>query len=206
MPKKPTASQRKQPTQSRSRQMVKTIVDSAARVLIDEGYESFNTNRVAEVAGISIGSLYQYFPNKKALIEELSKQHLLQIGESINKDTIKLKHLPLEDIVRRLVRSHIQLHKVEPELHRILSNHVPETSAQSWKNELLIDIREKLFQLLSQHAQTRHIKNLSLALFIVMETVEAVVHAAVFEQTDELINGAVEEQLTRLIVGYLTSS
>lgn len=206
MTEKTPVSPRKQPSQSRSRQMVKTIIESAARVLVKEGYEGFNTNRVAEVAGVSIGSLYQYFPNKKALIAELSKQHLLQIGASIAKDTSELDTLPVEEIVRQLIKSHIQIHKVEPELHRILSDHVPDMSGQSWKSEMLLEVRAQLHQLFSRHRQTRHLKDLKLVLFIVMETVEAVVHAAVFEKSEELFNGMIEEQLTVLLVAYLTSS
>lgn len=205
MTRESPVSPRKQPSQLRSRQMVKTIMESAARVLVHEGYEGFNTNRVAEVAGISIGSLYQYFPNKKALVAELSKQHLMQIGASIDKDTHELANLPLEVIVRRLVRSHIRMHQVEPELHRILSDHVPDLSGQGWKGELLGGIRGKLFELFSQHSETRHIENLSLVLFVVMETVEAVVHAAVFERAEELVDGRVEEALVGLVVGYLIS-
>ncbi len=62
---------RKAPRQSRSHSTVEVILEAAARVLATESLSGFNTNRVAEVAGISIGSLYQYFPNKAALTAAL---------------------------------------------------------------------------------------------------------------------------------------
>ena len=62
---------RKAPAQDRSKAMVELILQAATRVLERESLAGFNTNRVAEVAGISIGSLYQYFPNKAALITML---------------------------------------------------------------------------------------------------------------------------------------
>jgi len=62
---------RKLPRQKRSVMMVETILQAAARVLARESLDGFNTNRVAEVAGISVGSLYQYFPNKSALVAAL---------------------------------------------------------------------------------------------------------------------------------------
>ena len=67
---------RKQPVQERSQLMVKDILEAANLVLLEEGLEAFNTNRVAEVAGVSIGSLYQYFPNKESLLLQLQKQEI----------------------------------------------------------------------------------------------------------------------------------
>jgi AcrR family transcriptional regulator len=69
--KKIVLSPRKLPRQERSAFMVTAILQAATRVLSDESLQGFNTNRVAEVAGISVGSLYQYFPNKSALIAAL---------------------------------------------------------------------------------------------------------------------------------------
>jgi AcrR family transcriptional regulator len=65
---------RKNPLQERSRRTRDDILVAAARVLAREGLPRFNTNRVAEVAGLSVGSLYQYFPNKEALLFELQRR------------------------------------------------------------------------------------------------------------------------------------
>ena len=65
---------RKNPLQERSRRTRDDILVAAARVLAREGLPRFNTNRVAEVAGVSVGSLYQYFPNKEALLCELQRR------------------------------------------------------------------------------------------------------------------------------------
>ncbi|MFZ9584396.1 MAG: TetR/AcrR family transcriptional regulator [Pseudohongiellaceae bacterium] len=64
-------SARKQPNQRRSQATVETILAAAARVLTKHSLAGFNTNRVAEVAGVSVGSLYQYFPNKESLVAAL---------------------------------------------------------------------------------------------------------------------------------------
>jgi len=65
---------RKKPRQARSRYMVEVILEAAARVLEEEGAHQFTTNRVAERAGVSIGSLYQYYPGKAALLYHLHEQ------------------------------------------------------------------------------------------------------------------------------------
>ncbi len=56
---------RKQPSQARSKATVDAIVEAAARILGDQGWAGFTTNKVAEAAGVSIGSYYQYFPDKR---------------------------------------------------------------------------------------------------------------------------------------------
>ena len=67
---------RRQPVQERSRLMVEDILEAASLILLEEGLEAFNTNRVAEVAGVSIGSLYQYFPNKESLLLQLQEREV----------------------------------------------------------------------------------------------------------------------------------
>jgi AcrR family transcriptional regulator len=75
MLRKPSATPRKQPKQERSQATVEAILTATTHILIKEGYDQFNTNRVAELAGVSIGSLYQYFPNKEALLFALAEDH-----------------------------------------------------------------------------------------------------------------------------------
>lgn len=84
MPKKSGALQpRKQPRQQRSAVMVELILQAAARVLERESLAGFNTNRVAEIAGISVGSLYQYFPNKDALVTMLITRAQASLGTAL---------------------------------------------------------------------------------------------------------------------------
>src|ERR1700733_9416317 len=71
IPKKPLIAARKAPRQSRSARLVEDILEAAIRVLSREGAQRFTTARVAETAGVSVGSLYQYFPNKEAILFRL---------------------------------------------------------------------------------------------------------------------------------------
>ncbi|WP_418460046.1 TetR family transcriptional regulator [Brucella intermedia] len=83
MPKRPTAriSSRKQPKQARSAELVSSILDAAVQVLATEGASRFTTARVAEKAGVSIGSLYQYFPNKAAILFRLQSDEWQQTAD-----------------------------------------------------------------------------------------------------------------------------
>lgn len=78
-----TISPRKKPLQARSAFTVQAILDAAARVLASHSLDGFNTNRVAEVAGVSVGSLYQYFPNKDALIASLIAYEQDKLAQSV---------------------------------------------------------------------------------------------------------------------------
>lgn len=78
--KTPRLSSRKEPRQARSAQLVADILEAAVRVLAREGAHRFTTARVAETAGISIGSLYQYFPNKEAILFRLQADEWRQTG------------------------------------------------------------------------------------------------------------------------------
>ena len=64
---------RKSASQERSRLTVQAILDATARILVREGFDKASTNRIAEVAGVSIGSLYQYFPSKEAIVAALDR-------------------------------------------------------------------------------------------------------------------------------------
>jgi AcrR family transcriptional regulator len=74
---------RKAPRQARSAATVETILAAAARVLRRQSLAGFNTNRVAEVAGVSVGSLYQYFPNKAALVAALIDREQERLAQAL---------------------------------------------------------------------------------------------------------------------------
>lgn len=74
--------------QPRSRQTIKTILDAAAQVLIEQGYSKASTNRIAEKSGYSVGTLYQYFEDKEDLYRELVEQELAKIGTAIDQVSV----------------------------------------------------------------------------------------------------------------------
>jgi len=83
--RKPVISVRKQPRQARSTQLVAAILEAAVRVLIRDGAHRFTTARVAETAGISVGSLYQYFPNKEAILFRLQAEEWRQTVDALER-------------------------------------------------------------------------------------------------------------------------
>jgi AcrR family transcriptional regulator len=97
-------SPRKRPKQDRSMFMVETILQAATRVLSAESLAGFNTNRVAEVAGISVGSVYQYFPNKSALVVELLEREHIKLCAQIEQCIEKCRGKSLRYSIARLAK------------------------------------------------------------------------------------------------------
>jgi AcrR family transcriptional regulator len=102
-PRGPALQARKVPRQERSQTMVAVILEAATRVLQQESLAGFNTNRVAQVAGISIGSLYQYFPNKAALMAALIERVQNDLAAAIETKVAALRGLGLHASLRALV-------------------------------------------------------------------------------------------------------
>ena len=114
---------RKEPRQARSRATVEVIVQAGARVLGEHGWAGFTTNRVAETAGVSIGSLYQYFPDKLALIEAVRRHHFDDVLMAIHRAMQGNK--PVRQFAEALVDGMIDMHLTHPALHRVMLDEVP---------------------------------------------------------------------------------
>jgi AcrR family transcriptional regulator len=113
-------SPRKTPLQSRSTATRDAILQAAVLILTREGVGAFNTNRVAEVAGISVGSLYQYYPNKAALFTALSIEQHAQLLKKIEKIVGQVEKLTLDKAVEKLLVIVLNHQFENPELARTL--------------------------------------------------------------------------------------
>ncbi|WP_434631032.1 TetR/AcrR family transcriptional regulator [Chromobacterium sp. CV08] len=116
---------RKQPRQARSRHAVAAILEAAARILARDGYAAFNTNRVAELAGVGVGSLYQYFPNKQALLAALHRRHGEQTLEALAAALAHGAGRPPRAQLAAMVAATLDLHRRELGLHRVLEREWP---------------------------------------------------------------------------------
>src|ERR1044071_5404419 len=116
---------RKEPSQERARQTVDAILQAAATVLVRDGYDRASTNRIAETAGVSIGSLYQYFPSKEALTAALIDRHRAEVMATFYERMTQIADLPIRDAIKTIVQAMVEVHGVDPALHRVLSEQVP---------------------------------------------------------------------------------
>ncbi|MGF6709222.1 AcrR family transcriptional regulator [Luteibacter sp. W1I16] len=120
----PPISSRKQPKQARSSGLVATILEAAAQVLAKEGAHRFTTARVAEKAGVSIGSLYQYFPNKAAILFRLQSDEWRQTTNLLREILEDTRHPPLTRL-RTLVHAFIHSECEEAAMRVALNDAAP---------------------------------------------------------------------------------
>lgn len=99
---------RKSPVQARSTASVNAILEATIQVLLDIGKERLTTTRVAYRAGVSVGTLYQYFPNKSALLQAVLRNHLESVAEALEKVCREEKGRPLPQMVTRVVNTFLE--------------------------------------------------------------------------------------------------
>lgn len=177
-------------------------MQAAAHILIKDGYQAFNTNHVARRAGVSIGSLYQYFPNKDALMAELKLQHVAKTKDAVD-DLEFSSDMPLANIISQIVRNHIALHKLDPELHHVLTEQVARLGGLEHQDKMLVEIQDKILWMLNTHSATKSLKYPKLVMLMMVTTVEAVTHNAMLNNRELLDTDLFQTELIRLILNFI---
>jgi AcrR family transcriptional regulator len=206
MARRPLTNPRKNASQQRSRATVDALVQATARILVKEGFDKASTNRIAEVAGVSVGSLYQYFPSKEALVVAVIDRHNQEIMATVRAELAEAMRQPVEKGVRKLVAVAVKAHRVDPKLHRVLAEQIPRVG----KLENAGTFNQENYAVFRSYLETRRdelrVCDLELASFICVTSIEALTHNAVLHHSKALSDDAMEaliEEGTRLVVGYL---
>jgi AcrR family transcriptional regulator len=206
MARKPPTKPRKHATQQRSRATVDALIEATARILVTDGFDKASTNRIAGKAGVSVGSLYQYFPGKEALVAAVVERHGNELTQVVRRALTDVAALPMEQAVRKLIAAAIEAHRIDPTLHRVLSEQMPRTG-KSESMEMLSSETYSLFRAyLDAHRDEFRQVDLELAAFVCVTSIEALTHSAVLHHSEQLTDEAFEvlvDEATRLIVRYL---
>jgi AcrR family transcriptional regulator len=209
MARKPPTKPRKNASQERSRATVDALIEATARILVREGFDSASTNRIAEVAGVSVGSLYQYYPGKEALVAAVIDRHNQDIMRVVRAALAEVASQPVEKAVRTLVAVAIEAHRIDPKLHCVLAEQIPRTgrleNVEAFNRETYALFRGYLE---SRRDEIRAI-DLGLAAFVCVTSIEALAHTAVLHRSEKLSDemvGTLVDETTRLVVGYLQES
>jgi AcrR family transcriptional regulator len=190
---------RKAPRQARSRATVQAIVQAGARVLGQREWADFTTNEVAAVAGVSIGSLYQYFPNKLALVDAIRRRHFDDVLAVL--DRVGEGRATPARIARDLVRGMIAAHGVDPALHRVLLDLPepggPDAAHAAFQAEYLRRYRAVVVAYRNRAGEEAD----GMAAQILSSAVEGVIHNAA--RRGVLAAPTIERELVRLVCRYL---
>ena len=206
MPRRPLTKPRKLAAQQRSRATVDALVEATARILVKEGFDKASTNRIAEVAGVSVGSLYQYFPSKEALVAAVIERHQQEIMQTVRRELQGVLNEPVDNAVHKLVVVAVKAHRLDPKLHRVLAEQIPRVG----KLEKLEQFNRENFTLfttyLESHRDELRVDDVALASFVCVTAIEALTHNAVLHYSNILSDETMEaliEEAARLVTGYL---
>ncbi|HWF30365.1 MAG TPA: TetR/AcrR family transcriptional regulator [Mycobacterium sp.] len=191
---------RKQPKQERAALTRQRILDAAARVFAEYGYTAGTTNRIAERAGVSIGSLYQYFPNKDAVLRALMDAHVDGGARLLSERLSGGMPQRLDDALRLFVRATIDNHRDNPRLHRVLFEEAPRAPAFLARlhdlEQLMVDATTRLLE------QYPNVRATRLNAQIVVATIDSLVHRLVTSQTPVDFQ-QLEDEIVTLLSRYL---
>ncbi len=205
MARKPPTTPRKNALQARSRATVDALVEATARILVREGFEKASTNRIAEIAGVSVGSLYQYFPSKEALVAAVINRHNDEIMDVVRKTFAEVADMPVEPAVRRLVTAAMDAHRINPKLHRVLDEQIPRAGkldVEASNREVHALVRAYL----ENHRSELRKIDLDLAAFVCVSTIEAIAHNTVLHRGEVLPEKTAKtlvDETARMVVGFL---
>jgi AcrR family transcriptional regulator len=192
---------RREPKQRRSRETVEAVLGAVPRVLKRQGVEAITTNRIAEAAGVSIGSLYQYFPDKRAIFTALYDRHVDEVRQVIERTMADCTSASLEDFTRELVEGLANVHTEDAELHEIVSGAVPE-GAHGFKSALQASFE----QVISRAERDRYTADEARRmLFVLPHMVEALVHGVAHQNRAVISPNAAKDEAIRTVLVYLNS-
>lgn len=194
---------RKRPRQKRSQATVDAILEATAQVLVTDGYDKTSTNRVAERAGVSIGSLYQYFPNKEALVGELVDRYSNRVMQLILAELAEHRGQPPAVTAPALVRAMIDQKRENPELARVLRDQIPRVGRMQHYETNLATVIEAVAAYLGAHRDSLRIDDVEVAAFVTVQTVDAATHAGVVGLPGAVDDERLAAHVTDMLLSYL---
>jgi len=193
---------RRRPQQRRAQQTVEAILDAVVRILKREGGKEVNTNRIAEVAGVSIGSLYQYFPDKGAIFAALHQRHVEEIDRMVEKTLVRNARASLDELMRAMIEAMIDAHRRDPELYDALFAEVPHRAngSQDFATRLHGAFR---LAIAARAPELGNHEDLDKTVFVVTHMVESLSHGVVLRRPRGLSLAAGKEEAVRAVLAYL---
>ncbi len=195
---------RKKPRQQRSAATWDAILEAAAQLFQRSGYAATTTNKVAERAGVSIGSLYQYFPNKDALLVALAERHLGEASHQLAAvfERLERERPGLQASLALLIDAAVTLHRHNPAMHRLLFDLAPRTEEAAAR---LRALEKGLALAVAGHLQRLEVggEQPEVRALLLVQGLEAQVHGAVLEAMDDAARERVIGEIHRLWLAAL---
>jgi AcrR family transcriptional regulator len=198
---------RREPTQTRAIAAMEAILDATASLLVSVGYDALTTTQVAAAAGVSVGSVYQYFPNKAALVTAVGRRHSERMLEVLQEAALRAGTGSLPEVVRVLCDALLRAHRVNAALNRVMVQQVPQLGLDH-REGLERAARVLVRSFLGVHAKKQKlvVQDLDTASFVLVALVEGIGYAAILAPDDAPPLEAVAEEMVAVVLRYLLGS
>lgn len=197
---------RRSPQQARSRDMVERIVAAGRAVLVHDGYDAFSTNRVAREAGISPGSLYQYFPDKAAVLDVVVDRYWDEIADAIAAALAdRVGAAPGPGLIRDTVDALLLALESDPVLLRVVAEDLPVRHSRARRQALERRVRELTTLFLATSPRARQTSPATTA-WILTVVAENVALRWVLDQPSGISREQVVDELVAVVSRYLLTS
>jgi AcrR family transcriptional regulator len=193
---------RKRPRQARANATVEAVLVASARAFEEKGFHAASVNEIAERAGVSVGSLYQYYPSKEALLVALIERHTEQSLAELEATLCRTQSASLESAVREVVAAMIDAHRAP--LNQLLARGLDEIGRlEGLQREVDRRAGNAVKAFLEARRAEIAVSDIELSAFVLVRTVDLLTHAVVTDRPEALESGALGEELTLLVLGYL---
>ncbi len=191
--------------QRRARETVDAILTATERIVREHDFEHVTTNEIARRAGVSVGSLYQYFPCKQALIVAVAERREAEIARLVEDALVRAQSMPLAEGVRAVVATTLEAHVTDRALHRAVSKQVLRMGAfeRLAERKRLFFFTKHIAAFFEERRFELRVPDPQLAAFFVVQIVEAL-SDAVAEHPPMTEHERVVDELTILILNYLS--
>ncbi|AXV75680.1 TetR family transcriptional regulator [Ralstonia solanacearum] len=194
------ANPRKIPVQERSRATVDAIIQASTYILTKVGWEGLTTNAIAQRAGVNIGSLYQYFPNKEAVVAELQRRHIAATRADLHEALLHLREQrTLRKAITLIVEVIVKEHRIAPAVHKAVTEELPLTvrcmpDGEDWMRHQL---REALQPFM------KNVPDPELAIYMVSVAAHGIIHDVTARRPELLDDPGLVTELVTLFERYL---
>jgi AcrR family transcriptional regulator len=189
---------RRQPKQERARSTVQFVLDATTKLLARDGIDAVTTNRIADLAGVSVGSIYQYFPDKRAIFSALHERHAEETRQLIASTVAQHTTSSLGALVLSLMDGLIDAHAHDPVLHELLAREIPLRAGRA------PGLRLALHAVISDRAhELTSSRDVERTLFIVPNMMDTLAHEAVLARPPQLSLADAKDEAARAVSEYL---
>jgi AcrR family transcriptional regulator len=198
---------RKFPRQARAKATIDAIIEASTQLLLEQDYDQFTTARAAEKAGVSVGSLYQYFPNKAALAAAVIDRCCGEFIAALDRALAGRPRITLAECIRAIVDVTLVSHQLAPDLHRIVIDLAPRIGVADKTEKVSRKMAGAIEAVLRMHAgEIAPEIDLATASTIIETLLVALAHRAALGDPVSARNEAIAREATAMITRYLTAN